>query len=247
MTHLDEGTIVALRDGALVSGDASEHLHGCGRCRTALEESELQAGRVAAALERLDEPFDVEAAKRRVRDRLDAAPERTLRRRGGLHLGRAAAILLIAAGAVSALPGSPVRTWLLPASTDADPVPATTSPTQESLSEGGIVVNVPDGRMEIVLSGVEPGSEVEVLWMDAATARVSAAAGSSFSFAEGRAEARVAPGPVRVELPRYAPTVSVQVDGRTYLRRSSEGGLEVLEPTEERSEDRIRFVVRERE
>lgn len=245
-THLDEGTIVSLRDGALVSGDAGEHLHGCGRCQAALEESERQADLVAAALEELDEPFDVEAAKRRVRARLDAAPERSLRRRGGLHLGRAAAVLLIAAGAVSALPGSPLRTWLLPSSTDTGNAPAAPSTAQESASEGGIVVNVPDGRMEVVLSGVQPGSELEVVWRDAATARVSAAAGSSFSFAEGRAEARVAPGPVRVELPRYAPTVSVAVDGRTYVRRSSTGGLEVLEPAEEHSEDRIRFIVRER-
>ena len=246
MNHLDEGTIVALRDGSLVSGDASEHLHGCNRCRAALEESEQRADLVSVSLEALDEPFDLESAKRRARTHLDAAPERRARSRGGLHLGRAAAILLVAAGAVSALPGSPVRRWLEPAASDAGIAPPATAAAQEATSEGGIVVNVPDGRMHVVLSGVEAGSELEVLWRDAATARVSAAAGSSFSFAEGRAEATVAPGPVRVELPRYAPNVSVEVDGRIYVRRSSEGGLEVLEPSEERSEDRIRFIVRER-
>jgi hypothetical protein len=107
------------------------------------------------------------------------------------------------------------------------------------------VVSVPDGRIEVVLTGVQPGSRLDVVWRDAATARVSAAAGSSFSYAEGRAEARVTAGPVRVELPRYAPVVSISVDGRTYLRRSS-SGLELLAPVVEQSDDLVRFVVRER-
>ncbi len=73
-------------------------------------------------------------------------------------------------------------------------------------------------------------------------ARIAAAPGSSFSFTEGRAEATVALGPVRVELPRFAAEVSVEVDGRTYLRRTS-AGLEVLEPVVEQTDEMIRFVI----
>lgn len=247
MTHLDEGTILALRDGALVTGDAREHIASCGRCAGALGEAGRRADAVAQALATIDRPVDVEAAKARVRARLDRAPERNpVRTLGVGHLGRAAAILLLAAGAVTAaLPGSPVRDWLRP-TPDATTVPpeAVAAIAQEA-HEGGIVVSVPDGRIDVVLTGVQAGSRLDVVWRDAATARISAAAGSSFSYAEGRAEARVSAGPVRVELPRYAPVVSISVDGRTYLRRSS-SGLELLAPVVEQSDDLIRFVVRER-
>jgi hypothetical protein len=115
----------------------------------------------------------------------------------------------------------------------------------ETRHDGGIQVDVPEGRIHIVLTGLTPGSDLEVVWMDAATARISAAAGSSFSFAEGRAEARVAPGAVRVELPRFASLVSVEVDGRMYVQRTS-AGLEVSGPVVEQTDDRIRFAIPQR-
>ena len=43
MTHLDEGAIVTLRDGALVAGEAREHLTGCSVCRTAVAEAERRS------------------------------------------------------------------------------------------------------------------------------------------------------------------------------------------------------------
>jgi hypothetical protein len=107
------------------------------------------------------------------------------------------------------------------------------------------VVSVPEGRNEVVLTGVQTGRRLDGVWREAAKARVSAAAGSSFSYAECRAEARDTAGPVRGELPRSAPVVSISVDGRTYLRRSS-SGLELLAPVVEQSDDLVRFVVRER-
>ena len=221
MSHIDEGTIVSLRDGSLMTGEASEHLSDCPRCHTALADARRRAVLIAGSLSALDTPVDTGSAKAAVRARLDSDREgRRTRPQTRWHLGRAAAVLLVAAGAAYALPGSPVRGWVF--QTDAGPVPtpALEGGVQETRQDGGIEVNVPAGRIHIVLTGLATGSDLEVVWVDAATARIAAAAGSSFSFAEELAEARVAPGPVRVELPRFASVVSVEVDGRMYLQRN---------------------------
>ena len=39
MTHLEEGTIVAIRDGETVPVEAEEHLRSCVPCRTALDDA----------------------------------------------------------------------------------------------------------------------------------------------------------------------------------------------------------------
>jgi hypothetical protein len=247
MTHLDEGTIVALRDGALVTGDAREHLNDCGICRTGVTEAQRRAERIASSLSKLDLPVTTDRAKVAVRARLDAQPSRNLPRArlAWRHVGRAAAVLLVAAGAAYAIPGSPARTWLEGPERVRDATESPAAGTQERSSRTGIVVNVPDGRIRVELTGLSEGSELQVVWTAAATARISAEPGSSFSFAEGVAQATVTPGPVQVELPRFAPVVSIDVDGRTYLRRAS-GGLEVLEPAVERTEDFVRFLIPER-
>lgn len=247
MSHLDGGTVVAIRDGALVDTDAEEHLGDCSQCQSLLSDALRRSELIGASLAEMDTTIDVAAAKAAVRERLDAHRDGAPRRAGPLprHMGRAAAILLVAAGAAYAMPGSPVPGWLFdatPEGTIEGPAPVA---VQEAPNEGGIEVNVPDGRIRVVVTGVTPGSTVEVIWTDGATARISAAAGSSFSFGDGRAEATVAPGPVRIELPRFAAAVSLEVDGRTYLRRDS-APLEVLEPVAERTDDLIRFVVPER-
>lgn len=241
MTHLEEGTIVAIRDGQLVDADAKAHVGTCAQCASALDGARRRAELVSSALSLLDAPVDTKRAKQVVRRRLDHQREAdTATTRWVVHLRRAAAVVLLTAGAAYALPGSPVRGWLGPEPETVDTPPGTTS-AQES-ARGGIEVLVPDGRIRVSLTQVQPGVTIEVVWTDEARARISAAPGSSFSFGDGRAEADVAGGPVLVELPRLAPVISLVVDGRTYLRRSS-GPLEVLEPTVQRTDDRLRFVV----
>ncbi len=244
MSHLEHGTITAIRDGALVTGDAREHLGGCPRCRAELERAGRRADRIATALAGLDVPVDTASAKAAVRRRLDARRDRDSRpeRHWRRHLGRAAAIVLATAGAAYAVPGSPVREILRPVVVPVAPGPTESAATQEAPQEGGIAVSVPDGRIRVLVRDAAPGTEIEVVWVDAASARVLAAPGSSFSFGEGRAEATVAPGPVRVHLPRFAPDVTLEVDGRPYLRRAATE-LELLERPISTSDDRIRFVV----
>ena len=245
MSHLGEAILVALRDGEGADEQSAEHVGGCATCADELGEAERRAQLIAETLSSLDEPVDVPSAKAAVRRRLDARREevrpRTAWRRG--HLGRAAAILLLTAGAASALPWSPVRHWWVeerPAITSA-PEPAGAGP-QAATPVAGISVAVPEGRIAIIVRNAEPGTVIDVVWVDRAAARVSASSGSGFTYADGRAEVEAAPGPIRIELPRDAGFASLEVDGRVFLERSAEG-IAVFGPAVERSEAGIRFVV----
>jgi hypothetical protein len=106
----------------------------------------------------------------------------------------------------------------------------------------GIAVAVPEGRIAVIVSGAEPGTVIDVQWVERATARVSAPSGSGFTYADGRAEVEAAPGPIEVQLPRAADAASLVVDGRLFLERSG-ALLEVPGPAVERSAEGIRFVV----
>jgi len=250
MKHLDDATLTVLRDRETVDAESRDHLAGCTQCASALAETERREALVARALASLDEPtgedaIDLAAAKARVRARLDA---RTPRAGGGRawwwprHMGRAAAILLVAAGAVSALPGSPVRQWFTPADAGDDGVAAAVDRTD--LWEGapaGIEVAVPSTGILITIHALGPLEDLEVVWGDQPSARVEAPAGSRFSYAEGRLEALVAGGPVTVSLPRTGAPATLEVDGRPYLVRSGER-MDVTGPVGERTDDRIRFV-----
>lgn len=242
MTHLDEGALVALRDGAVVREDARLHIDACATCRAALDEVRRRADKVAEALTTNAAHVDVQTAKAAVRARLDALRDRERPRTNPTrHLRRAAAILLVTAGAAWALPGSPVRDWLR---TDSAPVSsAEVDPAvqevavQEAVEASGIEVDVRTD-IEVALLGVGVGTEIEVVWLAEPIARLSAGAGSSYSFAEGRIEATLAPGPVRLALPRAATMVSVAVNGRMVLQGRSDR-LELTVDVVEQTADRV--------
>ena len=251
MTHLEDGTIVAIRDGALVDGDAVAHLNACVPCRQSLESARVRSEVIARALSSLDVPYDLNRAKAAVRARLDEQREANRRPRRSLrtHFGRAAAVLLVATGAVYALPGSPVRGWLEgdrapDAAAGLAPVEATPSATEASLEWTEVEVPLTDGRIRIVLTGASPGTEVELFWTEGASARIAAGPDARFAVGVGRAEVAVGLGPVRLEIPRFAALVSLEVNGRTFLRRDA-GALEVLVPPAESSESGLRFTVTE--
>lgn len=249
MTHLDEGTIVSIRDGSLVPGDARWHAQECSVCQQELSEARRRAEVIEDTLLLLDSPsghetrVDVDAAKAAVRRRLDSAQSGRTRPRRPWYFGKAAAALVVTAGAAAALPNSPVREWFATAEPREAAETATTG--QEARIEGGIEVSVPEGGIRVSVNDMTEGSDLEVVWIEASTARIVAGAGSTFSYADGRAQASVVAGPVRVELPRDASEVSIDVDGRTYLRRTADG-LVVLGPIVEQTEDRIRFLIPER-
>ena len=252
MKHLDEATILAIRDGADAGAQAREHLETCATCATALEEATRRAASIQESLSALDRPIEPTAAKAGVRARLRTRTARKASRWSGWHLGRAAALLLLTAGAATALPGSPLRGILLPAVLQGTPASepaaqpdaaaessATVSP---ALVDAGIQVALPDGVVDVVVRGADPGTELVVEWSDQAAARVTAPPGSRFTYSAGRIELDTARGEIRVALPRAARAVSLQVDGRPYMG-GSPSALEVTGPTVERTEQSIRFRV----
>ncbi len=246
MRHLDEGTLVALRDGDDLAELATPHLRECPPCAAELEEFRSRARTIAEALATLDEPVEVTNAKASVRRRLDARRGDARPRSGWLraHLGRAAAILLLTAGAASALPWSPVREWWAGPSAGPAPTtePAGTVTTAQGSPDAGISVPVSDGRIVVIVRGAAPGSAIDVVWAAGTTATISAPPGSAFSYADGRVEVDAAAGPILVELPRAAGFASLEVDGRVFLERSGER-LDVPGPAAARTDASIQFVV----
>lgn len=238
MRHVDEGTIVAIRDGALVTGEARQHVESCSECARSLAEARRRAEAIGAALASPAEPLDIERAKRQVRGWLDDRRAERPRRRFPLPLGRAAALLLLAGGAVYALPGSPVRDWVRGSGSDEAPAVAT---DQEVLAAGGIEVPMPEEGIRVSLASVAAGAAVELIWVDEPVARILAGEGTSYSFAEGRAEAIVAPGPVRIEISRSAPSVSLSVNGRMIFEGSADAPR-LLESALVRDQDRVVFT-----
>ena len=259
MSHLDEGQLLAVRDeaGAPEQG-ALRHLDSCAACRDALDASRVQASAVAGALGALDaDPWDTEGARAKVRLRVSnhaaaAAGARSLPerrpRRAVWSLSRAAGLLLLTAAGASALPGSPVRSWIerwvapraeeavTPASAPA-PEPAAAAVEAE---EAGVRLPLSGGPLSVVLRGVSPESEIRVRWILANEAAVFAPVGSRFTSGEGRLEALVVPGAVRVELSRGAVPVSLEVNGRVLLRNTP-AGLEVSGLVVERTDAGITF------
>ncbi len=248
MSHLDEATLVALRDGEAHDGRsvAERHLESCPECREALAAAHARRDLIAGALASLDEPFDPAAARRIVRARARAAgaesprfAQRVLRRAAAVTL------LLAAAGGAYAMPGSPVRSWLS-GSGDTRPTrpPSTPQgrPTVTSEVETGVHLDVEGGPLRVVLRGVEAGTEIYVRLVAGTTASVTAPRGTRFTTSDGRIEAVTAPGTVRVEFPREARPASLLVSGHTYLR-NTDTGLDVVGPSIERTATSIRFRV----
>ena len=264
MTHLDEGRLLALRDDPeAATGDDVRHLESCAACRTALEAARVRAGSVAAALSTLEaDAGDVERARLAVRLRAaghgaEAAGSVSLparaARRAFWSFSRAAGILLVTAAGLSALPGSPVRTWieglLRPAPEEARTTaaePAAEAPVPEAPpEEAGVRLPLDGGSLAVVLREAAPGTEIRVTWIPGREAALFAPVGSRFTSGEGRLEATLAPGPVRVEIHRGAAPLSLEVDGSVLLRSTPEG-LEVRGDVLERSANGITFVVPQR-
>lgn len=248
MRHLDEGTLLTMRDGGLVDADARRHATACPSCAAALAEARTRSDYVARALDALsgpmdapgadDRPIDVEGAKAAVRRRLDGRRSEARQRVPGLFraLGRAAVLLLLASGVVYAIPGSPVRDW-------ADRVrarEAATVPAETAVESEGLELDVPESGLRIAVTSAGPGQTVEVRWTDEARASLVAPRGSRYAVSTDGAEVAASEGVVRIGLPRSGAPVAVRLDGRTILRRV-EGRVEVLGSVVSRGPDRIVF------
>jgi len=253
MTHLDEGQLLAARDDEA----RHEHLEECALCRQRLDALRSRRDVVSGALATLDAPTESEAARAGVRERVAAlsaktpgvAPLPTRPRRALWSLSRAAGLLLVTAAGLSALPGSPVRSWmsraLAPDTPETRPGAVTlpaTGTTPSAAEATGIRLAVPRGPLRVVVVGAEAGAEIRVRWVPGAEAAIFAPVGSRFTSGEGRLEARVSVGAIRIELPRGVVPVSLEVGGRIYLR-STAAGVDVPGPVAERSASEIVFRI----
>lgn len=241
MSHLDAGAIATLRDRGLVDDDVRRHAETCPVCRQALDDARERKGQVEQLLRSLDAPGspDVEAAKRKVRLRLDRKRQASHRLRPlfPFALGRAAALLLVAAGVAYALPGSPLRSWL----TDGDDtavVPTATVEGAPATTFEGLEVAVPPSGLSIALLDVAPDMPVEIRWIEGEQARIDGGPGARYTVSEGRTEARVRSGPIRLELPRSGGRVTVEADGLVVLTRS-DAGIEISADVLERDADGV--------
>lgn len=259
MTHLSEGDLLALRDepGA-AAPEGHRHVASCPECQGALAGLQRQEADVTLALGLLDEGVgDLERARERVRVRVAAE---TARRAGTASLpqrrarmaawsvSRAAGLVLVAAAGLSALPGSPVRSWVEERLGSGEPqaTPAAAehgAPAAPEAPEAvGVRLPVAEGPLSVVLLGAEPGTEVRVSWVPGREAAVFAPVGTRFTSGQGRVEAALAPGMVRVELPQGVAPLSLQVDGNTLIRAGATG-VEVTGPVVDRSAGGIVFRI----
>lgn len=224
MKHCADGAILAQRDGALIDADDRLHIEQCGICAEGLEEATRRADWIAETLFADAPAVDTVEAKRAVRARLDGLRAAERPRRPNRTLSQAAALVLLGAVGASALPNSPVRSWVEARApgprADAPALTAATEATETG--EHTIDVAVGASGLLISLQGVPEASQVEIEWTDGTTARITAADGSSFSIAEGRVESVVTGGPVRLVLPAAAGPLRLEVNGRRLLSRSGD-------------------------
>lgn len=256
MTHLDDGQLLALRDDpTLVDEDCLAHMGSCPTCLQAMDAARRQADDVSYALGALDHgTWNLHEARERVRLRVSNAsaleagatslPARRARA-AAWTFSRAAGLVLLTAAGLSALPGSPLRSWIQDRFADDAPAPAavdaTAAPAAEA-EEVGVRLPVAVGPLRVVLRGVAPGTEVRVRWVPGREAAVLAPVGSRFTSGEGLVEASLAPGLVRIELPEGVVPVSLEADGRTLLRVTA-AGVDVTGPVLSRSAAGITFLL----
>ncbi|MYH50116.1 MAG: hypothetical protein F4020_06910 [Gammaproteobacteria bacterium] len=174
----------------------------------------------------------------------DAGPATRARRSvwSARWLGRAAVLVLIAAGALSALPG-PFNGWIPRTFSGGSPLATPISPAPEPPGQVGGRMEVVNGPVLVHLENVVPGTVIDVRRVAGRAVGVLAATGSEFSYGSGEVRAAVVAGPVTVELPDGVVPATLIVNGATYLVVDAVG-MEVTGPTSVRSgESLVTFEV----
>ena len=255
MGHPHSGRIQAFIDGETDRAETAElqaHLDACQKCRSEEEALRTCSRALAGALELLDSQPSLQEAKDRFQSRQHSKPATFWPSLS--PLARAASVALLLTGiTVSALPGSPVRSWVArgwemirPSSA---PVPATVAPEVDdqtaaplpgSIPETGAGLPVLGQGVEISLENLPTESELRVLWVEGTEAWVYAGEGTRFTLLDGRLEVTYPMGNVRVELPRGPGSILLLLNGELLLRKRGEA-VEVVGPVKERTPDGIVF------
>ena len=240
MIHLTEGMIVAVRDREPVADEVLAHLKESAAGARALEDARSRAEAVEQALSVLTVPRVVPIG----RGRRDVV--RGTRTRGTVWtpgwLGRAAVLVLIGAGALSALPG-PFNGWIPRVFTGGPPPAPPSTSAPELPGQVGGRMEVVSGPVVVRLENVVPGTVIDVRRVAGRAVGVLAATGSEFSYGSGEVRAAVVAGPVTVELPDGVVPATLIVNGASYLVVDA-AGMEVTGPaTAAGGEDLVTFEV----
>lgn len=279
MAHPDEGQIRAFLDGEMGASDEKDlrdHFTGCPACEAELAAQERAMEQVSRALLVLDADPDLAEARVRILEHTRSGSEGSTskaeeplgktdgrmvgkRRRFIFPLSRAASIaLLLTAAGVSALPGSPVRRWIVDgwesltdsglSSVTSEPgegAAASAEPPQDPLSpqpgESGASILADRSPLEIWIHDLPSGAEIRVHWVDGDQVGVFGGNGIRFRTEEGRLEAFSPPGSVRVELPHALRNGLLGADGAVLLR-VTEGQADISGPVERRTSTEIVFL-----
>ena len=254
MEHPNDGMIRALLDGeALKDQERLEaHLVECPRCAevASAQSSRLQAVTEALAVFDKDPPLEMARARLLRREREILRGWSRVRR----NLPRAASFaVLITAGAAAALPGSPVRDWLVGGweslTSGGDPSPASLPGEEEAPGGGeisggaetvGATLRAVEGRIELHVRDLPSEASVTILLVPGDQAGIFAEEGTRFRSERGRLEAVAPPGDVTVEVPSGASQVLVIVNGDIFLRKTDQG-MELFGPVRTRTPTEIRF------
>lgn len=250
--HPGEHELLAYMDDELPEEErrsVARHLEVCAACAGSLEELRGAARRFSAVCEAIDRPtpeIGLDALRRRAavhdlataraRDRSPAAVERPRR-----SLLAAAALLIAFTGAAAAIPGSPLRVWLVDSARAIASVFAGDEESPPSLDQeaveaatrlpSGVAVDPYGGRVWISIRSSSPDILVRVRLVDEPRASVLAA-DARYRTGPGRIEVLGASaGEVRVSLPRSASAASVEVNGRVVIEKEG-GDLRLLAPAD---------------
>jgi hypothetical protein len=223
--HLDEERIQRLVDGELpapAEAEARRHLGECGECRAYLAAAAAEAEEVSALLGRLDGPAPP-ADVRRITERARGREQGWIRRAAGLFLA------LGLAGAVYAMPGSPLRPWVKAAATwvgarvrqePTPPEPPAAPPSQPA----GIVV-APGRDLFIQFTSPQPEGGVRVSLTDDVEVVVQGPLGAATFTSDANrvvVDNRGSTAVFEIRIPDAAPRVEIRLgDRRIFLK---EGG-----------------------
>lgn len=153
-------------------------------------------------------------------------------------LAAAAVLLVLATGAAAAIPGSPVREWVVRTfrtvtATVEEPDRQDEFPSAPAAADrdAGVAVEPAEGAVTVRFVDTSVGAVIRVRFVDGSRAAVRAA-DARYRTSRGRIEVVGAgSGDIHVELPRTSASARVEAEGRTLLvKRDAE--IRVLAPAD---------------
>lgn len=229
--HIDEEQVQRLLHGELkppAEASVREHLAGCADCNGRVAEVEREEEEVFALLRHVDHPpprIDADAIAARARGR-DVGWGR------GGGVGRWAAGILLTlgfAGAVYALPGSPLRGWVqaIVQRTEGRPDPSPSTPVPTQAADAGVAgIAVAPGRELVILftSHQVAGHAMVSLTNDPEVIVRALTGAASFTSDVDRLviDNPSSSATFDIQIPHAAPRVEIRVGGdRIFLKEGS--------------------------